>query len=1028
MRRSKIIYLTLVLIMYFMVICSNVDASPKSVDYGVDANYAPFSYLKDNEPQGYETELIKKIFQPNDYELNLKLGYTWDELYNQTKNNKLDICGGLVKTPQREKDMLFTDTAYTRYYGVFTHIGSAKLDFNNLGKYRLGVVKSYYSEVIVNEVLHSSNYEIFNTYEEMLKALQEKRIEATIEATEVVKYYIGKNNLEGQIILQQDGMFQLDIPYGVAKNRPDLVKYINKRLKEINASGEYEILYIKYFSSHSKFYYNSQKAMYSKVIAGIIVSVLVILLLIRLYIVFLRKKLNKVQGISKTIIDNAPVIIGQWNSDGRLISFNKFASDLTGYNEEEVVDYKWRELFFDNTDNNDKNKLLDSLSKTTGDEPVQLKVMSKDGKCITLLWHCGLLKSKNHNEGIIISFGTDISKISEHEEKISTLNAELEARVQERTLQLKDINSELEEANSKLEELNALLEEEISQRQETQNEIERINNVLEIRVEERTYQLEEINSTLEEEIAERQKAEAILKESESQFRNALDNAPIPIMLRAEDGEVIKISRVWTEITGYTHEEIPTIFDWTEKAYGINKESVQIDISKAYNPDNSKNEIEEYQIKTKDGQLRTWQLQAAFIGQDFDGRKIAMTTAMDITDRKLSEQELLIAKEQAEAANMAKSQFLANMSHEIRTPLNGVMGMLQLLLMTELTNEQTDYIKVSKTSSDSLLKVINDILDYSKIESGKLKIEKHKFNLFEFFNEIEIMFMPSILNKGFNLNIVIDDNIPHQLLGDSFRLRQVLSNLIGNAIKFTHKGRIDVIVRKLEESNNEVRIEWLVKDTGIGLSSDNLVTIFNSFSQADSSTTRQYGGTGLGLSICKGLVENMKGEIWAESKEGEGSSFYFTCFLEKSEEEDNPNETNGETIEDSVEENVLKLLIVEDDEISRMVMEKLASQKGWQVILAENGKDAVDAYHKLRFDAILMDVQMPILDGYKATGVIRQIESQNGMNTPIIAMTAHALVGDREKCLESGMDDYLSKPIDAHKFYTMVEKWAKGIQK
>lgn len=242
-----------------MVFSNNLYANTKSVNYGVDANYAPFSYVTNNLPLGYETDLINMIFNPKDYELNLKQGYSWDELYNQTKNNELHICGGLVKTPQREKDMLFTDTAYTRYYGVFTNIDSEKLDFNNLGKYRLGVVKGYYSEAIVKEILHTSNYEVYNTYEEMLKALQEKRIEATIEATEVVKYYIEKNSLVGEIILQQDGMYQIDIPFGVAKSRPDLVKYINKRLKETKASGEYEIVYVKNFSSHSKFYYDSQK-------------------------------------------------------------------------------------------------------------------------------------------------------------------------------------------------------------------------------------------------------------------------------------------------------------------------------------------------------------------------------------------------------------------------------------------------------------------------------------------------------------------------------------------------------------------------------------------------------------------------------------------------------------------------------------------------------------------------------------------------------------------------------------------------
>jgi CheY-like chemotaxis protein/anti-sigma regulatory factor (Ser/Thr protein kinase) len=289
-----------------------------------------------------------------------------------------------------------------------------------------------------------------------------------------------------------------------------------------------------------------------------------------------------------------------------------------------------------------------------------------------------------------------------------------------------------------------------------------------------------------------------------------------------------------------------------------------------------------------------------------------------------------------------------------------------------------------------------------------------------------MFKPSVLNKELTLNMFIEENVPHRLVGDPFRLRQVLSNLIGNAIKFTQKGRIDVKIRMLEESNNKVTIEWIVQDTGIGLSSHNLKTIFNSFSQADNSTTRQYGGTGLGLAISKGIVEKMKGEIWAESKEGEGSSFYFTCVLEKS-AEDTTIVTNAIVInlEDSAKEDVLKLLIVEDDAISRMVIENFAIQKGWQVIMAQNGKEAIDVYRKQHVDAILMDVQMPELDGYKATGVIRQLEKQKGTHTPIIAMTAFALKGDREKCLESGMDDYLSKPIDAEKFYETVEKWTKN---
>ena len=517
-----------------------------------------------------------------------------------------------------------------------------------------------------------------------------------------------------------------------------------------------------------------------------------------------------------------------------------------------------------------------------------------------------------------------------------------------------------------------------------------------------------------------------LKLSENRFRATFDQAAVGICHVLLNGKFISVNQKLCEILGFTQSQL------LKMSFNEITHEDDLDNSKYYQQALIEGKTNTFSIEKRfvkgDGTIVWANLTVSMVRDTSLDEQYFISVIEDISERKRFEEELIKAKEQAEAANTAKSQFLANMSHEIRTPLNGVMGMLQLLLMTELTQEQTDYIKVSKTSSDSLLKVINDILDYSKIEAGKLKIENLEFDLTEFLNEIETMFKPSILNVGLALNIVIDDNLPHQLIGDSFRLRQVVFNLIGNAIKFTHQGRIDVTVRKLEECNSVVKLEWVVQDTGIGLSENNLKTIFNSFSQADSSTTRQYGGTGLGLSICKGIVENMNGEIWAESKEGEGSKFYFTCVLEKFEEKDNVRTIDSQYLRKITRRDAFKLLIVEDDPISRMVIEQLAIRKDWQVILAENGKEAVDAYRGYSFDidVILMDGQMPVLDGYQATGLIRQLERLSGKHIPIIAMTAYALKGDREKCLESGMDDYISKPIDANTFYAIVEKWASTL--
>jgi signal transduction histidine kinase/ActR/RegA family two-component response regulator len=389
-------------------------------------------------------------------------------------------------------------------------------------------------------------------------------------------------------------------------------------------------------------------------------------------------------------------------------------------------------------------------------------------------------------------------------------------------------------------------------------------------------------------------------------------------------------------------------------------------------------------------------------------------------------ELIESRDLAREGSRAKSEFLANMSHEIRTPMNGILGMTELALETSLTDDQRDQLKTVKSSAESLLSILNDILDLSKIEAGKLELELIAFQPHECVRQAVALLDAQARQKGIALDCEFGSGVPEWVFGDPTRLRQVLINLLGNAVKFTSSGRVwvEVVGEPAPDPapDGEVTLTFAVSDTGIGIASANLDHIFEAFSQADGSMTRRFGGTGLGLTICSRLVTLMGGRIAVESRPGKGSKFHFTARVQPALQPDLAAlESSVRSPEDPIRK--LNLLVAEDNSVNQKVIRRILEKHGHCITIAGSGREALAFFHSASFDLILMDVQMPEMDGLSAATAIRRSELGTGRHTPIVAMTAHAMMGDRERCLASGMDDYVSKPIHAQHLLEKLQQYA-----
>jgi PAS domain S-box-containing protein len=526
-------------------------------------------------------------------------------------------------------------------------------------------------------------------------------------------------------------------------------------------------------------------------------------------------------------------------------------------------------------------------------------------------------------------------------------------------------------------------------------------------------------------VTDRRRSEELLRYERDRAQGYLDTVETIIVALDAGGRITTINRKACQILGYAEDELLGRF-WFETCLPqpAGMETVYPYFTGFMAGRQECAEYFENPVITRSGGIRHVAWHNAVLRDEQGRTSGTLSAGEDITDRKKAEKELLQAKTAAESASRTKSQFLANMSHEIRTPMNGIIGITQILEMTELTQEQKEYFDILKQSGNNLLKLISDILDLSRIEAGKVELETEHFDLKAEITGTASIFSLIAQGKGLEFSFHINPDVPLLLKGDAERLRQILTNLIGNAIKFTSQGDISLRISKDAEDGQHATLRFQVRDSGIGIGSDKIGTIFEAFSQADSSTSRKYGGTGLGLAIAHHLVEMMGGSVGVESVEGEGATFWFTAVLERQAEAPDFSVLEKVAAAGGINDISVRILLVEDDVTNQFAISRLLSKYGYQVDVAGDGSQGLKLLEESDYALVLMDCMMPVLDGYEATAAIRDRASKvRNHAVPVIALTANAMREDRDNCLAAGMDDYLSKPIVVPVLLAMLEKWS-----
>ncbi|MCS4302425.1 PAS domain-containing hybrid sensor histidine kinase/response regulator [Chryseobacterium sp. BIGb0232] len=529
--------------------------------------------------------------------------------------------------------------------------------------------------------------------------------------------------------------------------------------------------------------------------------------------------------------------------------------------------------------------------------------------------------------------------------------------------------------------------------------------------------LKELSLYLSELLKDRKKIEDHIKRQEEKYRNIIANMNLGL-LEVDNNETIRYAnQSFCNVSGYDADELigknPTLlFLQGDHNIAFVKEQIQLrkkGVSSVY----------QMPVKNKRGEIRWWAISGAPNYDDNGNQLGSIGIHLDITDQKKLEEDLMLEKANALEASKAKEVFLANMSHEIRTPLNAILGFLRELKRLELTDTQKQFVENSFNASEHLLSIINNILDISKIESGEMTLDNHSFSLSESVQKVITILDPKAKQKKLKLEAQFPEDLCPELKGDSLKIEQILFNIVGNSLKFTDKGQISITCKVLKDFKNYQHISICIKDTGIGMTEDYIKDIFKKFNQEDSSVSRKYGGTGLGMAITKQLIGLMKGEIQIRSEKNVGTEITIFLNLDKGKES---NQSKSIQQPENISIKGINVLLVEDNELNQLVAERSLNYFGCQVSKADNGRMALEILSKQEFDIILMDIQMPELDGIETTKILR---NELGSTTPIIALTANAFKTEIDNCISAGMNAYVTKPFNEEDLRQIIYKYTRS---